>query len=267
MNRRIGLIALAVVLAIVGTFAVYSYAHNADKRAVAKTRSAQVLYTQKQLPVGTTWGDAVKGGYFIQQRVPIDSVPTNAVQDTNASIPLDQVATFTIASGQIVVRPMFGDKTATTGILPIPKGMLAVSVNLPANADVAGFVQNGSEVAIFVTFKVVFPAGSAAAAATTGGADVYVTKLLLPRVTVVAASQNAPSDLNGAKNATSTSNGNVLVTLAVSQRDAERMILAQQTGTLYLGLLSSTSVTGQGPGVYNTVDLRPAPVFLFTAGQ
>src|SRR5579863_257837 len=116
MNRRIGLIALAVVLAVVGTFAVYSYAHNADKRAVAKTRSAQVLYTQKQVPVGTTWGDAVKGGYFVQQRVPINSVPTNAVQDTNASIPLDQVATYTLASGQIVVRTMFGDKTATTGI-------------------------------------------------------------------------------------------------------------------------------------------------------
>ena len=267
MNRRIGLIALAIVLAVVGTFAVYSYAHNADKRAVAKTRSAQVLYTQKQVPVGTTWGDAVKGGYFIQQRVPIDSVPTNAVQDTNASIPLDQVATFTVASGQIVVRPMFGDKTATTGILPIPKGLIAISVNLPGNADVAGFVQNGSEVAIFDTFKVVFPPGTPAAAAA-AGADVMVTKLLLPRVTVVAASQNAPSDLNGAKNTNgSSSGGSVLITMAVSQKDAERMILAQTTGQLYLGLLSSTSVTGPDPGQLNAVNLKPAPVTLYQSGQ
>ena len=49
MNRRIVLIAVAVVLALFGTFAVYSYAHNADERAVAGGRAVKVLIATKRV--------------------------------------------------------------------------------------------------------------------------------------------------------------------------------------------------------------------------
>jgi pilus assembly protein CpaB len=259
MNRRIGLIALAVVLALVGTFAVYSYAHNADKRAVDATRSADVVFAVKQVPAGTSWADAIKGGYLSDEKVPVDSAPSTAIASTSVSIPLGQVATADIAAGQIVVRPMFGEKSATTGILAIPKGMLAISVSLAANADVAGFVQSGSQVAIFTTFKIK-PAKNSPLnrSSVAGGADLYATKLLLPRVDVIATSQGAPSSLN--KN--SAASGSVLLTLAVSQQDAQRVILAQQTGQLYLGLLSDSSVTSADGGVLNSAIFKPAPIFV-----
>jgi pilus assembly protein CpaB len=263
MNRRIGLIVLAIVLALVGTVAVYSYAHNADKRAVDATRSASVLYANKKIPSGTSWGDAVKGDYFTQEKVPVDAAPSTAVTDTAESIPLAEVATADISSGQIVVRPMFGAKTAATGILAIPKGKMAVSVTLPANADAAGFVQSGSQVAIYSTFKLdkgqssTLPKGGA----TGGGTDLYATKLLLPRVDVIATSQDAPSDLNGGKPSNNTSTTNVLVTVALTQADAERMILAQQIGQLYLALLSDSSVTAADGGVLNSAVFQPTPIF------
>jgi Flp pilus assembly protein CpaB len=264
MKRRIGLIVLAIVLALVGTVAVYSYAHNADKRAVDATRSTNVLYANKQIPAGTTWGDAVKGDYFTQEKVPVDAAPSTAVADTAESIPADEVATGAIASGQIVVRQMFGAKTASTGILAIPKGKMAVSVTLPANADVAGFVQSGSQVAIYSTFKLNNAQGSTVpkGGATGGGTDVYATKMLLPRVDVIATSQDAPSDLNGGKSSTNnTSPSNLLVTMALSQADAERMILAQQIGQLYLALLSDSSVTAADGGVVNAAIFQPTPIF------
>lgn len=261
MNRRISLIALAVVLAVGGTVAVYSYAHNADKRAVAATRSISVLYAQKQIPKGTSWHDAVAAGYFAQERVPEDAAPSTALASTQAAVPSDQVATADIASGQIVVRPMFGAKTSTTGILQIPAKDIAVSVKLPANADVAGFVQSGSQVAIYSTFQVSKPSSATPNGVYGGGTDVYATKLLLPRVDVLATSQDAPSALNGDKSANNSTN-NVLVTLALSQQDAEKLILAQQIGQLYLGLLSSSSVTAPDAGVYNVVTFKPAPIFV-----
>jgi pilus assembly protein CpaB len=264
MNRRIGLIALAVVLALVGTGAVYSYAHNADKRAVEATRSAKVVYATKQIPAGTTWGDAIKGDYFTEEKVPIDAAPSTAVANTKASIPLDQVATAEIKPGQIVVREMFGEKSATTGILAIPKGKMAISITLPSNADVAGFVQSGSQVAIFHTFKIGKGENSSMPKVDLGGGtDLYGTKLLLPRVDVIATSQDAPSDLNGGKNNNNNNNSttNVLVTLALSQTDAERMVLAQQTGELYLGLLSDSSVTAPDGGVLNLVKFEPTPIY------
>jgi pilus assembly protein CpaB len=265
MNRRIGLIALAVVLALIGTFAVYSYAHNAEKRAISKTRSASVLYAKKQIPVGTTWGAVLKGDYLSEEKLPVESVPSTALQNTNASVPLGQVASADIASGQIVIREMFGEKVARTGILAIPKGQIAVTISMPANADVAGFVQNGSEVAIYATYKIGKEGQGAKAikkSLGTGGDDLYMTKLLLPRVTVMAVSQGPPSDLSGAKNATGgTGNDTVRVTLAVSQKDAERLILSQQVGQLYFGLLSKNSVSAEDGGTLNIIFSKPDPVY------
>lgn len=264
MNRRIGLIALAVVLALAGTIAVYSYAHNADTRAVDATRAAHVLIAQKSVPPGTSWSDAVKGGYFSEERVPLNTAPSSAVGSLDDSIPLDEVTTAAIASGQIVVRPMFAAKGSATGILAIPKGKMAVSITLPSNADAAGFIQNGSDVAIYSTFKLDKDSVKGTPLAGKhgiGGTDLYTTKLLLPRVAVIATSQDSPSDLNGGKS-TSTLTTNVLVTLAVTQAEAERLILSQQIGQLYLALLSDSSVTAPSGGVLNTLIIHPAPIFV-----
>jgi pilus assembly protein CpaB len=268
MNRRIALVAVAVVLALVGTLAVYNYAHHADQRAVAKTHSVTVLVAQKGVPAGTSWGDVLKGNYLQEEKIPIDSAPSSAIPNLAASVPVEQVATADISAGQIVLRPTFGEKSATTGLLAIPAGKLAVSVAMASNADVAGFVQNGSEVAIFSTFKlapVKTSAGTpAASTGAVGGTDLYATKLLFARVGVIATSQAPPGDLNGGKttaNGTGTGTG-VLLTLALSQADAERLILAQQVGQLYLGLLSDNSVTAPDGGVTNVGAFKPAPIFV-----
>jgi pilus assembly protein CpaB len=257
MNRRIVLVAVAVVLALVGTVGVYSYAHNADQRAVAKTHSVTVLVAQKAVPAGTSWADVLKGSYFKEERVPVDSAPSSAISSLTEPVPIGQVATAEIAAGQIVLRPTFGDKSASTGILAIPAGKMAVSVTMASNADVAGFVQNGSDVAIFATFKLAPSAASKAI-----GTDLYTTKLLLARVGVIATSQAPPGDLNGGKTTQNGSTSGVLVTLALSQTEAERLILSQQVGQLYLGLLSDTSVTAPDGGVTNVGVFTPAPIFV-----
>jgi len=148
---------------------------------------------------------------------------------------------------------------ATTGILGIPKGLQALAVTIPSNADVAGFVQNGSAVAIYLTSKIKLPTSSTNTQSITAGTDLEVTKLLLPRVSVIAVSQDAPSDLHGGG---STSSNNILVTLAVSQQDAQRIINGQTVGSLYLTLLTDSSVTADDPGILNVGKFNPAPIFV-----
>jgi pilus assembly protein CpaB len=262
MNRRIGLIALAVVLALIGTFAVYSYAHNADKRAVAATRHVQVVMADKAVPAGTSWADALKGHYLSQQNVPVNSKPDRAVGSLDVSIPTSEVATAQIAAGQIVVRQMFGKPSSATGILAIPKGKLAISVSLSDDADVAGFVQPSSQVAIFMTAKLSKTSTTTTQGALGDNADLYISKLLLPRTTVLATSQVAPSDLEKAGAGSSNSNGKELLTLAVTQQEAQQIILAQQTGQLYLGLLSDSSVTAPDGGDINVGLFKPTPIFV-----
>lgn len=260
MTRRIGLIALAIVLALAGTLAVFAYTHNADKRAVAGVRSVPVLIAQKTIPAGTSWKEAGKDGYLAEERLPAISAPSRAVASLSADIPADEVTTGQIAAGQVVVRQMFAQPAAAVGILPIPKEKLALSVSMSDAADVAGFVRPNSEVAIFVTAKLSKPPATLDKGAL-GGADLYVTKLLIPRVSVLATSQVAPSDLGKGTGSTS-GNKAVLLTLAVSQHEAQQIILAQQTAQLYLGLLSDTSKTAPDVGVLNVGTFDPAPIFV-----
>jgi pilus assembly protein CpaB len=270
MNRRLGLIVLAAVLALVGTIAVYSYAHNADKRAVDKTRSTTVLYAARDVPVGTTWKEALDGNFFTEERVPVDAAPSSAIPNLTAAIPDKDVATSRIGAGQIAVRQMFAEKVAKTGVLAIPKGKQALTVNVEADADVAGFVQSGSEIALYGTFELQASAKDKSGTGTFGGPNqsapkLVITKLIAPRLSVIATSVGAPSDVQGRKSL-SDSNSNsstttVLVTVAVDQRTAERIILARETGFLYMGLLTSDSVTGPDGGTLNVGIFKPNPIF------
>lgn len=259
MNRRKLIIALAVVLSLVGIVAVYSYVKSADKRALSKTGSAPVVIVDKRVPANTPWGDVVKGKYAHEDKVPIEAAPADAILNLDAAISSDALAQSDIAPGTIILRQMFGEKTSVTGVVAIPKGKIAVTVGLSSKADVAGFVQPQSEVAIFLTFKLVKKTQSPV-----GGDDLYSTKVLLPKVQVLATSQVPPEDLKGAKkNTTGNASGNdVLVTLALTQVEAERVILGQQVGQLYLGLLSDSSVTGPDGGIIGVAQFKPTPIFL-----
>jgi pilus assembly protein CpaB len=253
MKSRAVLVAAAVALALIGTLAVFAYVHNADKRAVAGTKASQVLIAHKEVPAGTSWSDAVKDGYLVAEKVPASAVPESALANVDAGVPDADVAGSTIASGQIVLREMFGTAaSANTGAIAIPKGLLAISVTMSSNADVAGFVQPGSQIAVFGTFQV--PAQTVANAPTTLGTTPYITDLVLPKVLVTATSQSAPTDVDGAKTAstgTVSSGGSVLVTVAVTQAQAQQLIVAQQAGLLYFALLSDSSVTSDDGGATN----------------
>ncbi len=253
MKRRSVLVAAAVALALVGTLAVFAYVRGADKRAVSATKAAQVLIAHKQVPAGTSWSDAVKDGDLKVETVPASSVPESALTSmVDSGVSDSAVASADIASGQIVLNEMFGTASSNTGAVSIPKGDIAISVSMTSNADVAGFVQPGSEIAIFGTFQVT--PQQVPGATTVLGTQPYLTSLVLPKVLVTATSQSAPTDVDGSKSAstsTVSSGGTVLVTIAVSQAEAQQVINAQSAGTLYFALLSDSSVTATGGGTTN----------------
>src|SRR5204863_4969233 len=108
-----------------------------------------------------------------QKKVARDSVAAGALSDI-API-TNEVALSPIFPGQQILLQMFGAQGSTTA-LPIPSTDLAISVQLNDPARVAGFVEPGSYVAIFVTY-----APQAGLSGTTG----VTTRLLLPKVQVI----------------------------------------------------------------------------------
>src|SRR3954464_6885793 len=216
MKKRVILVAAAVLLAVLGTFAVYSYGKSADKRALKSTLSSTALVVTKRIPAGTTWTDTMTGKYFGPQNFPADAVPSSALTSTvDSGITRDEVALADIPPGQFVLREAFGAKTPQTGALSIPKGMVAVSVALPINAEVAGYVGPDAEVSIFVTSKLT--TGDKTSPVTAGD-ELDMTRMVLARAAVLAVSQAPVKELDGG-GTSSSSSGSPIVTLALTQRD------------------------------------------------
>lgn len=261
MNRRIVLIAVAVVLAVLGTVAVYSYAHNADTRAAADGRAVKVLIANKKIAAGTSWSDAVKSGNLTEETVPVSARPESALSSTDAGISQTEVAQSDIAPGEIVLRQAFGSTASQTGVLSIPKGMIAITVGLSADDDVAGYVEPQSKVIIFDTATLALPDG-VKKPATYGGA-LSVTRTLVTSALVLATSEAAPTNTVGqGSNASQTQSGSVLLTIAVTQADAERVINQKINGHLTMGLLSDTSKVSMDGGYENSGVFNTTPIWV-----
>jgi pilus assembly protein CpaB len=241
MTRRIVAITVAIVLAALGTIGGLFLVVTADDRARDAINDAVVVaVATKRIPAGTT-GTLVRTESLVRfEKMPRVSVPSDAL--TELTEDLDRkVITSNIAAGQILMRANFGEQSQVTSGLPLPEGKMAVTVQTGAPEQVAGYVQPSSQVAIFLTYTVVNANGSRS--------SIERTRLLLPRVEVLAVGTYQDTDGDDAREPRTTS---LLVTVAVTQPEAERLIEGLSHGTLYLGLLTESTPVRPGPGVDNT---------------
>jgi pilus assembly protein CpaB len=256
MKRTIVATIVAVVLALVGGVAVLLYAAGSDARALADREPVQVLVATKRIPAGTTGKAIREDGYVERVVMPAGSVPPDAVASIDAALD-GMVVTAELQERQLVLRGNFGETAVRTGGLVVPDGKVAVTVEIGDAERVAGHVEAGAEVAVFDTFTVATgqgrtPAGDGLA---TDHDYTQATRLLLPRVEVLAigervVEEDEESDKKSSSDGKSKS-GKVMVTLAVSQPEAEKLVLAATTGSLYFALLSDASRVQPGPGVDN----------------
>lgn len=237
MGRRTILLIAAVVVAAVGTGLIFAYVNGVNDRALADQSPQKVLVAKVMIPSGTTAADAAKAGGFELKTVAKDSVATGALSDIEPVA--DEVTLTAIFPGQQIVAAAFGAQGSSSA-LPIPANDLAMSVQLDDPARVAGFVEPGSSVAVFATLN------------SQGSGNSQQTRLLLPRVTVVAVGPTTTTAQTSTNVRTGQSNteqiSRAILTLALTQQDAQRVIYAQQQGRLYFGLLTSNSKVAPGPG-------------------
>lgn len=245
MNRRIIAVLVALVLAVVGTGAVFAYTQGADARALAKTRAVTVYVAAKRVPAGTTVQDAVNGGLMTPQRLPAGSVPDNTVSEIGQGMGA-LVSVADIQPGQVILRQMFDTKAPAKEPLAIPAGQVALAVQLTVPQAVSAYVRPGSQIAVFDTY----PSDGQGQPVTAKDAP-QVTRMVLPRVDVI---QVGAYSTNSSENGSQQSQANtttVLVTVAVTQDQAEQLIQAQAVGTLYLALLAGASTTTTDGGLNN----------------
>jgi pilus assembly protein CpaB len=236
MDRRRILLVAAVLVAALGAVLVFLYVQGADSRAEQRFDTVDVLKATAVIEPGETIEDAQAAGKLTLAAVAQDEL-LNSYQTTTDGI-AGTKAMQTIYPGEQIVADKFGTGVAASSALQIPEDKIAISVNLTDPARVAGFVNPGSEVAIFVsgTLEGVTTEGETASTA--------ITRLLLPRVTVLGVGNTTPTtttttDETGAS--TTEQLPRTLLTISVNQREAEKVLYAAANGELAFGLLTEGS--------------------------
>ena len=234
MDRRRILLVVAVLVAALGSALVFLYTKGADTRAEEKFDTVEVLQATALINPGETIEDAQAGGKLALKSVSQDSL-LDGYQTTTDSLD-GMVALGTIYPGEQIIAAKWGASAAVQSSLQIPDQSMAASVNLTDPARVAGFVNPGSEVAVFWT-------GSSP----TGG---VMTKILLTRVTVLGVGSTTPvstttTDQTGAS--TTEQLPRTLLTLSLTQPQTQKVLLGASTGELAFGLLTADSQVADAP--------------------
>lgn len=244
MNRRILTIILAVALAVLGTGAVLAYVSRADARALEGKEPVTVLVATKPIPAGTRAGAAAE--LLRAERMPAASVPSDVLAVIDKDLE-DLVTSTNLQQGQLLTRGMLVTASSQKDIV-LPEGKLAVTIPVEAGNQDDHTLKAGFTVAVFNTFTVergangFVPNGEEL---TFGEDKNQATRLLLPEVEVIGVAAEKP------RSEGSSGFGKYLVTVAVTQSDAERLIHALHTGTVSLAQVNDDSRVKPGPGVDN----------------
>lgn len=233
MGRRTLLLIAALVVAALGTTLVFFYVDRVDERALRDQEPVNVLVAKTIIKAGTTGAQAEREGAFKLQPIPRTAAIDGYLRDARSIG--DLVAVSDIYPGEQIIAPKFA-AAGSTGALPIPPGKVGMSFQLGDPQRVAGFVQPGSEIAVFVTIAGALPDGTPG------------TRLLLPRVTVIAVGPTTLRPATG-KDANNEAVPTAILTLALDQMQGQRLVYASQNGTLYFALLTKDSKVAPGPGV------------------
>ena len=229
---------VAALIAALGAGMVFLYVRSADSRAEANQQPLQVLKAVAKIQPGETLADAQSAGKIQLGTVPKSQVLPGAI---NTTAGLDKsVALSTIYPNEQIISGKFGTP-GDQQTLTIPDGEVAASVNLSDTGRVAGFVSPGAQVAVFLT--------------TNGDASLPdATRIVLPKAKVIAVGDTTvvsttKTDTGGEK--TTEEIPKTLMTLALSQKDAQKVTFAASRGDLSFALLTEKSTvkpdTGTAP--------------------
>lgn len=223
----------AVVLAIVGAMLVMSYAQGADQRAVKNLEPVSVLVVKTAIPAGTP-AESMSASLSTEQlpAAAVTASSLNSLDDYKG-----KVASVDLIPGEQLVKERLVEREdlKSAGSVDIPTGLQEVSFQLEPDRVVGGRLVPGDYVGVFVSMD-------------TGGladkADKETTKLTI-RKALVTAVQRAPEPApvpQPAPTESATADprdtvlpvGSLMLTVAVNDIDAAKIIFAAEYGKMWL---------------------------------
>jgi pilus assembly protein CpaB len=234
---------LAVVLALIGALLVFTYAQNANQRAMQELAPKEVLVVQKEVPAGTT-AEAL-AEYVAVEPQPSGAVPASALASLDDSA--GKVTAVDLVAGEQLVEERLVDPSEieAPGSVEVPKGLQEVTFLLEPQRIVGGKVAAGDTIGLFVSFEgaesEVEGEGSGAGGTELGTAltqqvlhKTLVTGLQRAEATAETADSPESADSPAEPNPAALPAGSMMVTVAVNDVEAAKIIYANEFGRLWL---------------------------------
>lgn len=237
MRTRIIALVIAAVLAIVGGVVLVTYVRGADQRAAGDAELVDVLVVQQEVPAGTAAAqlalvasvDRIPEAFLAEGALTsLEQLDEYAGQVTSAAlVPGEQLIAARLASP--------GDFVGGGGSIPVPEGLQEISISLDAQRVLGGRLAAGDHVGVLVTVPEAQDS---------------------PAQTFLRYDQVLVTAVGGAFAEDGSASGAVTVTLAVERDQAQAIVFAQETATLWLSKQAEgLESTGGGPAT--RADLIP----------
>ncbi|SFK79734.1 Flp pilus assembly protein CpaB [Geodermatophilus ruber] len=236
MRRRLLAATAALVLLVAGTLALLAYVRGADARALAGTRTVEVLVADELIPQGTP-------ATALADLVSIQSLPAKAAlagRVTDLSALGDRVSTVDLQPGEQLLESRFErlDDLQAPGTVAVPAGLQEVSILLEPQRAIGGRLAAGDTVGVVVSMS-------------TPATHSVLHRVLVTQVQGAPAPASADGGTETASAGSAAPSASLMITLAVTAAQAEAVVFGIEHGTLWLTLeaadadLSGTEVITQ----------------------
>jgi pilus assembly protein CpaB len=229
VKRRLLAVAVALVMAAVGAAVLFSYVAGADRRAMAGMVTQAVLVVKTRVPAGTS-ADQLPP-LVEEKKLPKVAVAPGAVSTSGQLDGL--VATTDLQPGEQVLAARFADPTtlANTREVAVPAGLQEVALLLDPQRVLGGTLQNGSTVGVLLSVD--------------KQTHLSLHRVLVTHVQGGVAPAPASGDSAPSPAPSTAPQASVMVTLAVTAPQAERIVFAAENGTVWLSRENpASSATG-----------------------
>ncbi|OMH27715.1 Flp pilus assembly protein CpaB [Tersicoccus phoenicis] len=235
MKVRILAAVIAVVLAVVGAVALTNYVAGADQRALKGAESRQVYVVRAPIPAGTTADEL--GQFTAQQTLPANAVAAGAVTDLSQLT--GKVPSTALVPGEQLLTSRFVDPASLKPEKPgvkVPAGMQEVTIQLEPQRVVGGQLVPGDTVGVVFSYNVKKDPLSQAVTHLKLHKVLVTSVQGLPTPTAAPTASAEPTTTGGgsAPNAPAVPAGAVLVTLARTAPDVEKIVWAAENGAIWL---------------------------------
>lgn len=246
--RNKGRLIAAIGIGFVAMVLMWMYIGAREASLLSQSEPQSVVVATADIPGNSV----IDAGMFEARMVPSAFAQPRAV--VRAEDVQGRVATVPIAAGTQILATMLGDESEGALAYEVPAGLRAVSIGAADVMGVGGLVRPGNRVDILGTFEYGRPTGISQSGTITYADERTETRLMMQDVRVLAVDQEhrrrgaAPRPVPAATPADEDATLAPLepedrsiqhVTVLVSLRQAQELILAQEIGVLTLALRSN----------------------------